>query len=101
MRGRYPALCAHFSSSSNFSLAGSFFYKRQLASISKMSSQNLPPRLKESLEASKCEHRQLGKSGLRISVPIFGCMSFGDRRTLPWVIGEDEMSGLNVSYRSP
>ncbi|KAJ4152287.1 hypothetical protein NW754_004082 [Fusarium falciforme] len=59
-----------------------------------MASQNLPPRLKESLEASKCEYRQLGKSGLRISVPIFGCMSFGDKRTLPWVIGEDEALAL-------
>ncbi|KAF4463314.1 alcohol dehydrogenase [Fusarium albosuccineum] len=59
-----------------------------------MTSQDLPPRLKESLEASKCEYRQLGKSGLRISVPIFGCMSFGDKRTLPWVIGEDEALAL-------
>ncbi|KAK4449577.1 oxidoreductase [Podospora aff. communis PSN243] len=50
----------------------------------------LPPSLKESLANSKCEYRRLGKSGLTISVPIFGCMSFGDVRTLPWVIGEDE-----------
>ncbi|KAM0273916.1 hypothetical protein ACHAQH_008120 [Verticillium albo-atrum] len=53
-------------------------------------SKQLPARLKESLENSKAEYRQLGKSGLRVSVPIFGCMSFGDKRTLPWVIGEDE-----------
>jgi aryl-alcohol dehydrogenase-like predicted oxidoreductase len=46
--------------------------------------------LKESLENSKCEYRRLGNSGLRISVPIFGCMSFGDPRTLNWAIGEDE-----------
>lgn len=51
----------------------------------------LPPRLKESLASSKASYRQLGKSGLRISVPIFGCMSFGDKRTLPWVIEEDEV----------
>ncbi|KAH8674225.1 NADP-dependent oxidoreductase domain-containing protein [Xylariales sp. PMI_506] len=50
----------------------------------------LPLALKESVENSKCEYRQLGSSGLRVSVPIFGCMSFGDTRTLPWVIGEDE-----------
>jgi hypothetical protein len=56
-----------------------------------MSSKELPARLKESIEASKCEYRNLGKSGLRISVPVFGCMSFGDKRTLPWVIGEDEV----------
>lgn len=56
-----------------------------------MASKDLPPRLKESLENTKVEYRQLGKSGLRVSVPIFGCMSFGDRRTLGWVIEEDEV----------
>ncbi|KAK3942617.1 oxidoreductase [Diplogelasinospora grovesii] len=50
----------------------------------------LPLSLKESVENSKCEYRQLGKCGLRISVPIFGCMSFGDPRTLDWAIGEEE-----------
>lgn len=38
----------------------------------------------------KAEYRQLGKSGLRVSVPIFGCMSFGDKRWQKWVIEEDE-----------
>jgi hypothetical protein len=52
----------------------------------------LPARLKESLENSKCEYRRLGESGLRISVPIFGCMSFGDPKSLPWAIGEEEVS---------
>lgn len=51
----------------------------------------LPAGLKESVEGSKCEYRTLGNSGLRISVPVFGCMSFGDRRTLGWVIEEDEV----------
>ena len=50
----------------------------------------LPISLKQSIEATKVEYRQLGKSGLRVSVPIFGAMSFGDVRTLDWVIGEDE-----------
>ncbi|KAM0190425.1 hypothetical protein ACHAPI_009414 [Fusarium lateritium] len=64
-----------------------------------MSSKNLPARLKESIEASKCEYRNLGKSGLRISVPVFGCMSFGDKRVLPWVIGEDEaLELLKAAY---
>ncbi|KAL8741023.1 MAG: hypothetical protein Q9190_006330 [Brigantiaea leucoxantha] len=36
------------------------------------------------------EHKQLGKSGLRVSVPILGAMSIGDKRWLPWVIEEDE-----------
>jgi aryl-alcohol dehydrogenase-like predicted oxidoreductase len=39
---------------------------------------------------SKAEYRQLGKSGLRVSVPIFGCMSFGSKQWQPWVIEEEE-----------
>ncbi|KFZ15088.1 hypothetical protein V501_02884 [Pseudogymnoascus sp. VKM F-4519 (FW-2642)] len=42
------------------------------------------------LESSKAEYVNLGKSGLRVSVPILGAMSFGSRETLPWVIEEDE-----------
>jgi hypothetical protein len=42
------------------------------------------------LKESKAEYRQLGKSGLRVSVPIFGCMSFGDKKWQPWVIEEEE-----------
>ncbi|KAI9725626.1 MAG: hypothetical protein M1828_002911 [Chrysothrix sp. TS-e1954] len=38
----------------------------------------------------KAEYRQLGKSGLRVSVPILGAMSIGDKRWAPWVLGEDE-----------
>ncbi|EGO03510.1 hypothetical protein SERLA73DRAFT_175018 [Serpula lacrymans var. lacrymans S7.3] len=32
------------------------------------------------------EYRQLGKSGLRVSVPIIGAMSYGDSRWSPWVL---------------
>ncbi|KAL8690816.1 MAG: hypothetical protein Q9218_003827 [Villophora microphyllina] len=38
----------------------------------------------------KAEYKQLGKSGLRVSVPIFGAMSFGDKRWQPWIIDEAE-----------
>ena len=40
-------------------------------------------------DVPKAEYRQLGKSGLRVSVPILGAMSFGDKRWQPWVIEED------------
>ncbi|ORY68408.1 aldo/keto reductase [Pseudomassariella vexata] len=50
----------------------------------------MPAGLKASVESSKCEYRQLGKSGLRVSVPIFGCMSFGDKNAQSWALGEDE-----------
>lgn len=57
-----------------------------------MAQSQLPPKLQESLANTKVEYRRLGKSGLRVSVPIFGCMSFGDQRTLPWALGEEEVS---------
>ncbi|KIK83374.1 hypothetical protein PAXRUDRAFT_832070 [Paxillus rubicundulus Ve08.2h10] len=37
------------------------------------------------------EYRQLGKSGLRVSVPILGCMSFGSKEQWgPWILNEGE-----------
>ncbi|OLN89756.1 Versiconal hemiacetal acetate reductase 4 [Colletotrichum chlorophyti] len=50
----------------------------------------LPHSLKSSLESTKVQYKQLGSSGLRVSVPILGCLSFGDPKILPWVIGEEE-----------
>ncbi|KAI9665409.1 MAG: hypothetical protein M1831_001847 [Alyxoria varia] len=41
-------------------------------------------------EKPYAEYRQLGKSGLRISVPILGAMSIGDKRWQPWLLEEDE-----------
>jgi hypothetical protein len=40
----------------------------------------MPASLSESLENTKVDYVQLGKSGLRVSIPILGAMSFG---TLP------------------
>jgi len=42
------------------------------------------------LKESKAEYRQLGKSGLRVSVPILGAMSIGHKKWQPWVIEEEE-----------
>ena len=41
-------------------------------------------------ERPQVEYRRLGKSGLRVSVPIVGAMSFGSSKWLPWVIDEDK-----------
>ncbi|KAG9311937.1 NADP-dependent oxidoreductase domain-containing protein [Chiua virens] len=35
------------------------------------------------------EYRQLGKSGLQVSVPILGAMSFGSSKWSPWVLNEE------------
>ncbi|KZS88463.1 Aldo/keto reductase [Sistotremastrum niveocremeum HHB9708] len=45
-----------------------------------MSSANLP----------QVEYRRLGKSGLRVSVPIVGAMSFGSSKWGDWVLDEEE-----------
>jgi aryl-alcohol dehydrogenase-like predicted oxidoreductase len=42
------------------------------------------------IDESKAEYRQLGKSGLRVSVPILGAMSIGDPAWQPWVVGEEQ-----------
>lgn len=49
---------------------------------------NLPPSLKESLDATKVSYKQLGASGLRVSVPILGAMSFGHKDWQPWVVDD-------------
>ncbi|KLO10725.1 Aldo/keto reductase [Schizopora paradoxa] len=40
------------------------------------------------------EYRRLGNSGLRVSVPILGAMSFGSDKWGPWVINEDKAMPL-------
>ncbi|KAI0887144.1 Aldo/keto reductase [Annulohypoxylon maeteangense] len=51
---------------------------------------NIPQSLKDSLKDTEVEYRRLGNSGLRISVPVFGCMSFGDTKAQSWAINEEE-----------
>jgi hypothetical protein len=40
-------------------------------------SPKIPESLIKSVEATKVEYVKLGKSGLKVSVPILGAMSFG------------------------
>ncbi|KAF9467095.1 NADP-dependent oxidoreductase domain-containing protein [Collybia nuda] len=39
---------------------------------------------------TRVEYRQLGKSGLRVSVPILGTMGFGSPEWGKWVVGEEQ-----------
>jgi aryl-alcohol dehydrogenase-like predicted oxidoreductase len=50
---------------------------------------SLPLALQESHDETKVEYVRLGVSGLRISVPILGAMSFGSSQWLSWVLDED------------
>jgi aryl-alcohol dehydrogenase-like predicted oxidoreductase len=57
----------------------------------KMSARPPPPKeLQESLDGTKVSYVQLGKSGLRVSLPILGAMSFGHKDWMDWVIEEKE-----------
>jgi aryl-alcohol dehydrogenase-like predicted oxidoreductase len=51
----------------------------------------IPQSVKDSIAATKVDYVQLGKSGLRVSVPILGAMSFGDPAWAPWVIDEEKV----------
>ena len=52
---------------------------------------HIPESLRVSLEGSKAEYRQLGCSGLRVSLPILGAMSFGSTKWMPWLLEEDQV----------
>jgi len=54
-----------------------------------MSSTEQDPVLR-SIAETKATYKRLGNSGLRVSVPIFGAMSFGDPAWQPWVIDEEK-----------
>jgi aryl-alcohol dehydrogenase-like predicted oxidoreductase len=59
----------------------------------------LPGSLQKSVEATKVDYVQLGSSGLRVSVPIFGTMGIGSDKWLPWVLNEDEsLEILKTAY---
>ncbi|KAI9804254.1 MAG: hypothetical protein M1833_007061 [Piccolia ochrophora] len=50
----------------------------------------VPKSLQDSLDSSKAEFRRLGKSGLKISVPVLGSMSYGDPAWMDWVLDEEK-----------
>ncbi|KAG9774984.1 putative aldo/keto reductase, partial [Aureobasidium melanogenum] len=56
---------------------------------------SLPKSLQESLDSTKVSYAQLGASGLRVSVPILGAMSFGHKDWQPWVLDDpDQVDAL-------
>ena len=59
--------------------------------ISQRTSHTIPTVMANESSLPMAEYKQLGKSGLRVSVPILGAMSFGDKRWQNWVIEEDQV----------
>uniref|UniRef100_A0A0W0F476 NADP-dependent oxidoreductase domain-containing protein n=1 Tax=Moniliophthora roreri TaxID=221103 RepID=A0A0W0F476_MONRR len=45
-------------------------------------------------DPKQVQYRQLGISGLRVSVPILGAMSFGKTEWQPWVVEEEKSIGI-------
>lgn len=50
----------------------------------------IPASLQKSIDATKVEYVQLGKSGLRVSSPILGTMGIGSKEWQGWVMEEEE-----------
>lgn len=54
-----------------------------------MGDSGLPQSLRQSYESTKVSYTQLGKCGLRVSIPILGAMSFGHKDWQPWVVDDE------------
>ena len=58
-----------------------------------------PPTLQQSLDDTKVDYVQLGSSGLRVSWPILGAMSFGLPEMSSWLLGEEaSLEVLKAAY---
>ncbi|OBT66865.1 hypothetical protein VE03_04145 [Pseudogymnoascus sp. 23342-1-I1] len=59
----------------------------------------LPEGVAKSMEGTKVDYRLVGNSGLRVSVPIIGCMSIGNPEWANWVAGpEKALPLLKAAY---
>ncbi|KAF2221391.1 NADP-dependent oxidoreductase domain-containing protein [Elsinoe ampelina] len=55
--------------------------------------------IQQSIDENKTVYRRLGSSGLRVSVPILGAMSFGDPAWIDWILPEEEsLPVLKAAY---
>jgi aryl-alcohol dehydrogenase-like predicted oxidoreductase len=48
-----------------------------------------PADLQKSIESTKVSYARLGSSGLKLSIPILGAMSFGHKDWQPWVVDDE------------
>lgn len=64
-----------------------------------MGKHEMHPSLKESVQHSKAEYVNLGKSGLMVSIPIFGAMSIGHPDWADWVLDEEKVcQGIIIQW---
>lgn len=55
-----------------------------------MGDMDMPRSLAESVQNTKVSYANLGKCGLKVSVPILGAMSFGHKDWQSWVLDDEE-----------
>ncbi|KAG8906652.1 hypothetical protein FRC01_007931, partial [Tulasnella sp. 417] len=49
--------------------------------------------------ANQMKYVRLGKSGLKVSRIVLGCMSYGSKEWEPWVLEEDEaLEHIKLAY---
>ncbi|KAK7538078.1 aldo-keto reductase [Phyllosticta citribraziliensis] len=61
-----------------------------MASNNSSSNDSVPTSLATSIASTKVVYKQLGSSGLRVSVPILGAMSIGHKAWQPWVVDSED-----------
>ena len=49
----------------------------------------MPTSLRDSLTSTKVDYVNLGATGLKVSIPILGAMSFGHKDWQPWVVDDE------------
>ncbi|KAI1770607.1 Aldo/keto reductase [Hypoxylon cercidicola] len=54
----------------------------------------VPASIQKSVDDTKVEYVRVGSSGLRVSTPILGAMSFGSKKWVPWLLEEEEALGV-------
>ena len=54
--------------------------------------------LAQSVAATKVEYRQLGRSGLKVLVPILGAMSIGNPAWGPWILDKAQVCRFNARF---
>lgn len=56
-----------------------------------MKSEDISASIQMTVNHSKAEYKQLGRHGLRVSVPILGSMGLGSSEWLPWVLDKEQV----------
>lgn len=54
-----------------------------------MGDAGMPRSLQQSVDSTKVSYTQLGKCGLKVSIPILGAMSFGHKDWQPWLVDDE------------